>query len=60
MIRKEGKKWVLRSLTTGRSLGRYDTREEAEARERQVQFFKHLRKRLKRARRKRTSRRRGP
>lgn len=47
MIRKEGEKYVLRSKSvnprTGkrRVLGRFDTREQAQAHERRVQFFKN-------------------
>lgn len=40
---KEGYRVV--SEKTGRSFGTYPTREQAEKRLRQVEFFKHLRKR---------------
>jgi len=41
VIRKEGSRYVLRSKKTGKNLGKFRTRKEAEKRERQVQFFKH-------------------
>lgn len=44
MIRKEGSKYVLRSKDGKKVLGRYATREEAEKRERQVNYFKHTKK----------------
>lgn len=37
----EGGKWVLYSHDKSKVLGRYDTKHEAEERERQVQWFKH-------------------
>ena len=42
MIRNEGgkKPWVVRSHK-GRSLGKFKTRDEAEKRLRQVEYFKH-------------------
>ncbi len=43
MIRKEGKKYVLRSRKTGKVLGRHDEREEAERQERAIQASKHRR-----------------
>ena len=43
MIKKEGKKYVLRSRKTGKVLGRHDTRAEAERQERAVQASKHRR-----------------
>lgn len=39
MIRKVGKKWKVLS-EGGKSLGEYDSREEAEKRLRQVEYFK--------------------
>lgn len=45
MIRKEGNQYVLRSKQTGRNLGKSSTLAEAKKRERQVQYFKHLRSR---------------
>ena len=46
MIRKTAKGYVLYSKDGSRKLGGpYRTREEALKRERQVQFFKHARKR---------------
>lgn len=46
MIRKVGSKYVLYSKSKGKDgkrkvLGRYDTKEGAKKRERQVQYFKH-------------------
>jgi hypothetical protein len=40
MIRKEGRKWVLRSRDSKRVLGRYKTRAEAEAAERRAVRFR--------------------
>ena len=40
-IVKKGSKWILKSKTTGKVLGTFDTKEEAEKREKQIQFFKH-------------------
>ncbi|MBI2037021.1 MAG: hypothetical protein HYT14_01515 [Candidatus Liptonbacteria bacterium] len=42
MIKKIKGKYVVLSETTGRSFGSYDTKEEAERRLRQVEYFKHL------------------
>ncbi len=48
MIRKTAKGYVLYSRDGSRKLGGpYRTREEALKRERQVQFFKHARKRAR-------------
>jgi len=41
VIVKRGDKWCVESHKTGRSLGCYDTRPEAEARLKQVQRFKN-------------------
>mgnify|MGYP007126190674 CR=1 FL=1 len=46
MIKKRGNKWVIYS-ESGRRLGVEDTREEAEKRLRQIEFFKHKKKRNK-------------
>lgn len=43
VIRHEGDKWVLYSKDGSRKLGTFDTEEEAEERERQIQFFKRQR-----------------
>lgn len=43
-IVKIGSKFKLVSKKTGKNLGTYDTKKEAEQRERQVQFFKYLNK----------------
>lgn len=40
MIAKEKGKYVLRSKRSRKVLGKFATREQAEKRERQVQFFK--------------------
>lgn len=41
MIRKIKGKYVVLSEKTGRRFGSYDTLEEAKARLRQIEFFKH-------------------
>jgi hypothetical protein len=43
IIRKKGDKWCLSSKDGKKNLGCFDTREQAEKREREVQFFKHRR-----------------
>jgi hypothetical protein len=45
MIKKQGRKYVVVSEKTGRSFGTYDTKAQAEKRLRQVEFFKHAKKR---------------
>jgi len=45
MIKRLGGKYVVVSETTGRRFGAYDTREEAEKRLRQIEFFKHRKRR---------------
>lgn len=42
MIKKVGKKYVVRSESTGRVFGQYDTIAAAKKRLRQMEFFKHL------------------
>jgi len=42
MIVKEGDKWVVRA-ESGRAMGSYATRAEAEKRLKQVEMFKHMR-----------------
>lgn len=42
MIKKIKGKYVVLSEKTGRRFGTYDTKEEAEKRLRQIEFFKHL------------------
>ncbi len=42
MIVKEGNRWVVRS-ESGRAMGSYATRAEAEKRLKQVEMFKHMR-----------------
>lgn len=44
MIKHEGSKWVLYTHDGSRVLGRHDSKKEAEAQERAVQFFKHEKK----------------
>jgi len=44
IIRREHGKWVLYSLDGSKRLGTFATKEEAERRERQIRYFKHLRK----------------
>lgn len=39
-IRHEGGKWVLYNHAGTKKLGTYDTEEEAQKRERQIQYFK--------------------
>lgn len=41
MIKKIKGKYVVMSETTGRKFGTYDTKEGAEHRLRQIEFFKH-------------------
>lgn len=41
MIKKQGSKWVLHTKDGSKVLGTFDTKEEAEKRERQIQFYKH-------------------
>ena len=45
MIKKSGGKYVVLSETTGRSFGSYRTLAEAKRRLRQIEIFKHLKKR---------------
>ena len=42
MIKKIKGKYVVLSETTGRKFGTYNTKEEAEKRLKQIEFFKHL------------------
>lgn len=42
MIRKIKGKYVVLSEKTGRKFGTYNTREEAEKRLKQIEFFKHV------------------
>lgn len=44
MIKKVGSNYQVVSHTTGRVLGTYKTKEEAEKRLKQIQFFKNLQK----------------
>jgi hypothetical protein len=50
VIKRINGKYVVLSQTTGRRFGTYDTRAEAENRLRQIEFFKHVRKRSDRGR----------
>ena len=43
-IKKEGTKYVIRSKKTGKKLGSYNTKKEAETRLREIEFFKHQKK----------------
>jgi hypothetical protein len=47
MIKKVGSKYVVMSETTGRKFGSYTTKKEAEARLRQIEVFKHIKKKGK-------------
>ena len=51
MIRKIGGKYMVLSESTGRRFGAYVTKPEAERRLRQIEMFKHLKKRGARRRR---------
>lgn len=42
MIVKSGNKWKLMNHDGTEVLGEFDTKEEAEKRERQINYFKHL------------------
>ena len=44
MVKKEGGEFILRSRKTGRVLGRSRTKQGIEHREKQVTFFKNVRK----------------
>lgn len=44
MIKKIGGKYIVLSETTGRRFGSYNTLAEAKKRLRQIEFFKHLKK----------------
>lgn len=43
MIRKQGRKWVLRSKDTGAVLGRHTSKADAVAQERAINIVKHAR-----------------
>jgi hypothetical protein len=43
-IVRVGSKFKLVSKNSGKNLGTYDTKHEAEQREKQVQYFKHMEK----------------
>ena len=47
MIIKQGQKFVLKSKDGSKVLGKFDTKEQALKREKQINFFKHLDKRKK-------------
>ena len=47
MIIKQGSKFVLKSKDGSKVLGKFDTKEQALKREKQINFFKHLDKRKK-------------
>ena len=42
MIIKQGSKFVLKSRDGSKTLGTFDTKEQAVKREKQINFFKHL------------------
>lgn len=44
VIRKVGKKYVLKSKDGDRKLGEFKSKKAAEKRERQINYFKHLKK----------------
>ena len=44
MIVKQGSKWILKSKDGSKVLGTFDSKEEAQKREMQIQFFKHVKK----------------
>jgi hypothetical protein len=44
MIRKIGSKYTVISHTTGKKMGSYSSKAQAEKRLRQIQFFKNLKK----------------
>jgi len=44
IITKVGDKWVLKSRDGKKTLGEFDTKEDAEKREAQINFFKHKKK----------------
>ena len=45
-IVKQGSKYCLKSKKSGKNLGCYDSRKGAEKREKQVQYFKHMKENL--------------
>jgi hypothetical protein len=45
-IVKQGSKWCLKSKTTGKNLGCYPSKVGAENREKQVQYFKHIKENI--------------
>jgi hypothetical protein len=51
MIKRMGGKYVVVSETTGRRFGTYDTLADAKQRLRQIEFFKHVKGRTARLRR---------
>lgn len=44
VIRKRGYQWILYTKDGKRVLGRFRTKKDAVKRERQIQFFKHMKK----------------
>ena len=44
VIKKQGYKWILFTRDGKRKLGEFRTKKEAIKRERQIQFFKHMKK----------------
>jgi hypothetical protein len=45
VVKKRGRRYVVLSATTGRVLGTYATKAGAERRLRQIETFKHMRRR---------------
>jgi hypothetical protein len=45
-IVKQGSKWCLKSKTTGKNLGCYPSKAGAKKREKQVQYFKHIKENI--------------
>jgi len=45
-IVKKGSKWCLKSKKSNKNLGCYDTKKGAKKREKQVQYFKHIKENL--------------
>jgi len=44
MILKQGEKYIIKSEDGKKTLGTYDTREEAEKRLKQIEYFKNVKK----------------
>jgi len=44
VIKKQGYKWILYTKDEKKKLGEFKTKKEALKREKQIQFFKHMKK----------------